>query len=153
MKYMIFIGLLIGFTSVAASASLSGPGGAVAHSENGSPQISTANKQLIKAYTSKVVAAYACRNILDGGNGEYHNAMTEAEDAFALATNDREKARMMIKTLDNRIENEDPGEQLQRQFDEVKADPAMRKKSCENLLSGSNQRALDARQRLSDINH
>lgn len=99
---------------------------------------------VIKAHTSSIVAAYACRTTLDGGNGQYHQALSAAEEAFIRTTGDRDKAKMMIDKLESRIENEDPGAQMTRQFDEVGAGPELRKKSCEQLVTGSAQRASDA---------
>lgn len=110
----------------------------------GEPLVKEEAHDVIKAYTSFIVATYACRTTLDGGNGQYHQALSTAEEAFTRATDDRDKAKMMIAVLDKRIENEDPGAQLTRQFDEVKAGPELRKKSCEQLVSGSAQRASEA---------
>lgn len=99
---------------------------------------------VIKAYTAAIVATYACRTTLDGGNGQYHQALNAAQEAFTRATNDRDKAKRMIAVLVKRIENEDPGAQLTRQFDEVNAGPELRHRSCEQLVSGSSQRASEA---------
>ncbi|WP_243211189.1 hypothetical protein JQ760_027870 (plasmid) [Klebsiella pneumoniae] len=104
--------------------------------------------EVIKAYTASIVAAYACRTTLDGGNGQYHQALSAAEEAFTRATDDRDKAKKMIAVLEKRIENEDPGAQLTRQFDEVNAGPELRQRSCEQLVSGSSQRAIEAGEKL-----
>lgn len=54
---------------------------------------------VIKAYTAAIVATYACRTTLDGGNGQYHQALNAAQEAFTRATNDRDKAKRMIAVL------------------------------------------------------
>ncbi|PHM72346.1 hypothetical protein Xekj_00625 [Xenorhabdus sp. KJ12.1] len=96
---------------------------------------------VIKAHTSAIVATYACRTTLEGGNDQYHQTRNTAEEAFTKVTNDSDKAKMMIKVLEYRIENEDPAAQLMRQFDEVSASPELRKQSCDQMVSGSVQRA------------
>lgn len=108
-------------------------------------QLAKENAQaVIKAHTSAIVAAYACRTTLDGGNGQYYQALSAAEDAFTLVTSDKGKAKRMIEVLERRIENEDPGAQISRQFDEVGAPVELRKQSCEKMVAGSAQRAAEA---------
>ncbi|EIZ1085895.1 hypothetical protein MPI44_004443 [Klebsiella oxytoca] len=110
----------------------------------GEPLDKEGTHEIIKAYTASIVATYACRTTLDGGNGQFHQALSAAEEAFTRATDDRNKSKMMIAVLEKRIENDDPGAQLTRQFDEVDAGPELRKRSCEQLVSGSTQRASEA---------
>ncbi|MBQ0600870.1 hypothetical protein J7S78_13815 [Klebsiella oxytoca] len=133
MKNTILVGALMLISAFATAA--------------GEPLAKEGAHEVIKAYTSAIVATYACRTTLDGGNGQYHQALSAAEEAFTRATDDRDKAKMMIAVLEKRIENEDPGAQLTRQFDEVNAGPELRKKSCEQLVSGSEQRATEASER------
>ncbi|MCU6593609.1 hypothetical protein, partial [Klebsiella pneumoniae] len=58
--------------------------------------------------------------------------------------NDRDKAKRMMAVLVKRIENEDPGAQLTSQCDKVNAGPEQRHRFCEQLVSGSSQRASEA---------
>jgi len=140
--------LMCASVSVSSSAGTSLPLTYVNQPQTSEPSLAAANQLVIKAATSRMVAAYACRNVVDGGNAEYNKALNQAEDAFAIATNDRGKAKKMVSVLDKRIENDDPGAQLQHQFDEVKAGPAMRVQTCEKLIMGSEQRASEALQNL-----
>ncbi|EOC0011594.1 hypothetical protein ACI0X9_003278 [Cronobacter turicensis] len=145
-------GFFLLFTSVTGSAGSTVPLTHTLKTQTSQISPSAAGSQVIKASTSRMVATYACRNVVDGGHAEYNKALREAEDAFTLATNDRAKAKEMVSVLDKRLENDDPGAQLQRQFDEVMAGPAMRIQTCENLVLGSEQRAGEALQNLRKSN-
>lgn len=132
MKTIIMAGLLV---SMSSHATL-----------NAGPSSDQQKTNIIKANVSAVVASYACRTTLDGGNGLYHQALKTAEEAFVRATDDKERAKAMIRVLEKDIENKDPGAELLRQFDEVKAPPEMRKRSCEQMVEGSAQRAKQSEQ-------
>lgn len=121
------------------------PGVAVTSlASDGAKKQANGASQVIKAYVSYAVATYACRSILDGGNGQYHRALSEAEDVFTRITDSREQGKSMAEELDKRMELEDPGAQLMRQFDEVGAPESLRKQSCENMVNGNAQRAAEA---------
>lgn len=111
---------------------------------------STPEAMITKSYISNVISAYACRNVIDGGNAEYHKSMQQAEDALTRTYKSRDAAKAAMEKVRDRIENEDPGAQLQRQFDEVHADDTRRKATCEQLLAGAQKRMADADKALAD---
>lgn len=132
--------------SVLVLASLTGTAGAVTSAGNQSEATgdNAVNQLVVKGYVSNIVATYACRSTLDGGNGEYHKALSDAENAFTRVFDDRDRAKKMVDVLSTRIENDDPGAQLLRQFDEVNAGKATRKQSCEQLIRGAKNRIAEA---------
>ncbi|MEG7516969.1 hypothetical protein [Morganella morganii] len=133
MKTIIMAGLLVSMSSHATI-------------DSGPSLLGQKKTNIIKANVSAVVASYACRTTLDGGNGLYHQTLKTAEEAFIRATDNKEKSKEMIPVLEKNIENTDPGAQLLRQFDEVNVPPEMRKRSCEQMVEGSAQRAKQAEQ-------
>jgi len=112
----------------------------VTHAELKQPTLSAQQETVLKTATSYMVSTYACRNVGDTGLGPYKNAKQRTSDTLSVMLKSPEQASKITAVLDNKIENTDPGEQLQRQFDSVHATDAVKMNACKQLMAGNKDR-------------
>ncbi len=98
---------------------------------------------VIVTHSSAVVAAIACKNVLDDGETQLNNTISSARTAILNATNDEAYTNDVISNIVTSINSSEPAKHLLAEFDAVKANNEMRQQKCGQLLAGNKHRATE----------